>query len=96
MIISNVMKINIKMLRNCASIAVRCSYHAYYSTQILEFLSSGTSFKDINVETNGYSLTIYETTICINGDNDKSLNTYIIAFQGTDERIDWKTKERLL
>lgn len=82
-------KKRLNMLRNFAYIAARCSEQAYYSKPKVDFLPIGSSVQQFNVATNGQSLTIYETSKCLT--DEISGKTYIVAFRGTDERIDWNT-----
>lgn len=72
--------------------AARCCEQAYYSNpRIADFLPKDVStYTQFNVLMNGQSVTIYDTSLYRN-DIARYQKTYIVAFRGTDDHIDWAT-----
>ena len=84
------------MWKKFAQLSSECCEQAYYAKPAVEkFLPKGASYKQFNVPKNGMSVTIYEMNLAPLGESplgeSQPRNTYIVAFRGTDQGVDWVT-----
>ena len=82
------------MIRRFVKVAAHACDQAYYAKPRIEtFLAPGSGYTQFNVGHNGMSVTIYDTHPV---DEEVARRTYIVAFRGTDQGVDWMTNLSLV
>ena len=69
--------------------AAKLCHQAYNNAPNILFLGDTANYNQYNIIENGQSMTIFKTI------NDNK-NTYIVAFRGTDDTIDWSSNLSLI